>query len=75
MLTCMFYSKCVQFKKTKNNDVIKAHELGKYVCSIVNRRTHVVVNQVHEYLQPWLEHKESKEVLSSFILSFKWILY
>ncbi|WJX64384.1 hypothetical protein P8452_49167 [Trifolium repens] len=50
---------CPQKQKT---NVFKAHELGKYVCSIVSRRTHVVVNQVHEYLQPWLEHKESKEI-------------
>ncbi|GAU29486.1 hypothetical protein TSUD_65220 [Trifolium subterraneum] len=61
MLTFMFYSKCVQFKK-KNNYVNKAKELGKYVCSIVSRRTQVVVNQVHKYLQPRLEHKEIKEI-------------
>ena len=69
MLTCIFYSKCVQSKKKeKNNHVNKANELGNYICSIVSRRTRVLVNQVHEYLHPRLVHKESKEVLSSFTL-------
>jgi len=68
MLTCMFYSKCVQLTKTENNHINKADEFGKCICSIVSRRTRVVANHVHEYLDPWLAHKESKEVLSSLTL-------
>lgn len=62
MLTCMFYSKCVQLTKKENNHINKANEFGKCICSIVSRRSRVVANHVHEYLHPWLTHKESKEM-------------
>nr|WIL59866.1 nodulation protein [Melilotus officinalis] len=62
MLTCIFYSKCVQFKKKKNSRLNKAKELGKYICSITSRRTRMIGNQMHEFLHPWLAHKEIKEI-------------
>lgn len=65
MLTCMIYSKCVQFNKRKNNNLNKAKELGKYICSIMSTRTRMVTNQMHELLHPWLARKEIKEVLYS----------
>lgn len=65
MLTCMFYSKCVQFNKRKNNHLNKAKELGKYICSIMSRKTRMATNQMHELLHPWLARKEIKEVLYS----------
>ena len=60
-----FYAPWTQLKRTKNNHRNRAAELGKYICSIIRRKTRIEASQIQELPPLQLQEKGSERVLST----------